>query len=298
MPEVEDLPDLMLIRRGRSLSVAALLWSSRSIAGTVSVKKMPGVTVEIIPMFSDNYAYVVIDKETREAAIVDPGEGHPVVLRVKEMEAQGLCRLTQLWCTHKHGDHCGGNEAFKLAFPSLQLIGTKHEPIPALTQGVTEGDAFSLGSTPVRTIFVPCHTAGHVAFVVGSGEDTMLFPGDTLFVGGCGRFFEGTGSQMLANMDRFAKELPPQTRVYPAHEYTESNYKFLANLDPEGCGAAYEEVKAKRSNGLVTVPTTIEKELATNLFMKCREARVQALVGTSGDPEATMNALRQRKNNF
>jgi hydroxyacylglutathione hydrolase len=276
----------------------ALLCSSRSVAGAIGFKNIMPVTVEVIPMFSDNYAYVVIDKESKQAAVVDPGEGQPVITRVKEMEVQGLCRLTQLWCTHKHSDHAGGNEAFKAAFPSLLVIGTQHEPIPALTQGVTEGSSFTLGSTHVRVFSVPCHTAGHVAFVVGSGEETHLFPGDTLFVGGCGRFFEGTGENMLKNMDRFEQELNPQTLVYPAHEYTESNYKFLANLDPEGCGAAYEEVKEKRRQGLYTVPTTIEKELSTNLFMKCREARVQALVGTSGDPEATMNALRQRKNNF
>ena len=259
------------------------------------------VEVVALPMWSDNYAYVVIDKETRFAAVVDPGEGRAVALKIKdELQAAGRCELKQLWCTHKHDDHSGGNAAFKDVFPDIEIIGTQYESVPALTRGVGEGDEFQLGQSRVHVLYVPCHTAGHVAFLVsGANEQSgqVLFPGDTLFVGGCGRFFEGTGLEMLKNMDRFA-QLPADTLVYPAHEYTESNLKFLASVDPVGSGAVYAQVKEKRSRGLVTVPTTIGAELGYNLFIKTREERVQALVGTTGDPEATMNKLRSMKNSF
>jgi len=256
----------------------------------------PSVEIVVVPMWSDNYAYLVIDKETRHASVVDPGEGACVIQKVKELEQEGVCSLKQLWCTHKHDDHAGGNAAFKAAFPSIEVIGTKYEALPALDRSVGEGESFTLGKSTVSVWYVPCHTAGHIAFLVTSGRN-VLFPGDTLFVGGCGRFFEGTGAEMQANMERFAT-LPPETLVYPAHEYTESNLKFLNSIDPEGCGAVYAEVQAKRANGEITVPTVISKELQYNLFIKTRETRVQLLVGTAGDPVATISKLREMKNSY
>jgi len=283
-----------------SLSRSLSAGSARSIAGTSTSKvgAMAETSVDVItlPMWKDNYAYVVIDKATKQAAVVDPGEGPPVAQKILELQAAGGWRLTQLWCTHKHDDHAGGNAAFKATFPALEVIGTQHEPVPALTRGVGEGDSFTLGESSVAVMYVPCHTAGHVAFVVTSGRQ-VLFPGDTLFVGGCGRFFEGTGADMLKNMDRFAA-LPSDCLVYPAHEYTESNLKFLASVDPEGSETVYADVRERRARGVFTVPTTIGAELTYNLFIKTREERVQTLVGTPGDAEACMNKLRAMKNTF
>lgn len=254
------------------------------------------VSVEILPMWTDNYAYLVIDAASKHSAIVDPGEGDRIVQIVKDMESNGLCTLKQLWCTHKHADHAGGNDEFKRAFPDLEIIGTQYEHIPALTKGVGEDSQFNLGDSLIKVMYVPCHTAGHVAFLV-DGFQKVLFPGDTLFVGGCGRFFEGTGAEMLTNMDRFA-QLPKETLVYPAHEYTESNLKFLNSISPNLCGGRYREVTEMRKQGTVTVPTTIGKELEYNLFMKCHESHVQTVVGTVGDAVATMNQLRDMKNKF
>jgi hydroxyacylglutathione hydrolase len=254
------------------------------------------VDIEIIPMWTDNYAYVVIDKESRFAAVVDPGEGDAVVKRVKEMEAAGICQLKQIWCTHKHDDHAGGNAIIASEFPGLDVIGTQYEPVPAITRAVGEGSEFVLGKTSVKVIYVPCHTSGHIAFIVTSGRN-ILFPGDTLFVGGVGRFFEGTGAEMQVNMDRF-RELPAETLVYPAHEYTESNLRFLASVDPLVCSSVLAEVQEKRSKGEFTVPTEIGKEVNYNLFMKTREARVQNLIGITDDPVATMTKLREMKNSF
>ena len=121
--------------------------------------------------------------------------------------------------------------------------------------------------------------------------------GDTLFVGGCGRFFEGTPAQMLNNMDKFAT-LPDDTLVCCAHEYTESNFKFLASIDAARCGARYEEIRALRAGFEPTVPSTIGDEKRYNLFMNCREESVQSSVDCAGSPENTMARLRELKNSF
>lgn len=253
------------------------------------------VEVQLVPMFSDNYCSIVIDASTRFAAVVDPGDAPPVIARVKQLQAEGVLTLKQLWATHKHADHVGGNEAFRAHFPDLEIIGTRYEACPSLTRGVGEGDTFTLGASTVSVFHVPCHTKGHVAFSLPGA----LFPGDTLFVGGCGRFFEGDGADMLRNMDTFGA-LPPSTLVYPAHEYTESNCKFLASIDPELCGPVYEKVQVIRRAGQPTIPTTIGAELSYNLFMKSRDPRVQALVGVKGSGEdaavETMTKLREMKN--
>lgn len=247
-----------------------------------------------IPMWSDNYCYVLVDRVTKAAAIVDPGEPNAVVIGLEKID----CKVEQVFCTHKHDDHANGNEHLKGLFPDLRIMTTKHEPIPAATDLLTEGDEFTLGSLSVRVLYVPCHTAGHIAFVVsGSSGSSILCSGDTLFVGGCGRFFEGTAAQMLANMDKFAA-LPDDTLVCCAHEYTESNFKFLASVDPERCGAQYELIKSIRAGFEPTVPSTIGDEKRYNLFMNCRDESVQSAVGCLGSPEQTMATLRERKNNF
>ena len=162
-----------------------------------SSSSQSSVEVILVPMFTDNYGYIVIDKASKKGAVVDPGDPAPVLAKVKQLEAEGKMTLSQLWCTHKHGDHTGGNEAFKAAFGHLEVLGTQYESVPALTRGVGEGSEFTLGESSVKVLHVPCHTTGHVAFLVTSGGTPALFPGDTLFMGGCGRFFEGDGRDML-----------------------------------------------------------------------------------------------------
>jgi hydroxyacylglutathione hydrolase len=155
----------------------------------------------------------------------------------------------------------------------------------------------------IHVMHTPCHTKGHVAYVLLDAEDEkqagLLFPGDTLFVGGCGRFFEGSASDMLHNMNRFA-QLHPQTAIFCAHEYTESNYKFLVSVDKALCSGRYEEVLHLRKQAIPepTVPSTIAQELETNLFMRCHEKKLQLAMGAVDDPVKTMAMLRGRKNVF
>ncbi len=250
--------------------------------------------VFLIPMFSDNYGHLLVDRSTKKAALIDPADCDPVIRAVASM---GL-DVEMVLITHKHSDHCGGNEGIKRAYPSVRILGTGYEKIPGATELVHEGDNISLGGLQISVIHTPCHTKGHVGYfvtpAVGDGAP-ILFPGDTLFVGGCGRFFEGTANDMLKNMDKFAK-LPPETQVFCAHDYTESNLKFLASVDPE-CGKVLEDVQNTRGKGLPTVPSTIGKELEYNLFMKTRDPRVQQLVGADS-AEETMARLREMKNTF
>ena len=252
--------------------------------------------VYLVPMFSDNYGHILVDKSTNQAALIDPAECEPVLKTCSELGLDVKMALI----THKHNDHCGGNEGVKRAIPGVRIIGTGYERIPGATESVREGDTIELGNLIISVISVPCHTTGHVAYFVQSKTEAdkspILFPGDTLFVGGCGRFFEGTASDMLKNMDKLSS-LPPTTAVYCAHEYTTSNLKFLASVDPTGCEKVLQAVLAKREEGLPTVPSTIGNELSYNLFMKTRDPRVQALVGKSS-AEETMATLREMKNKF
>jgi hydroxyacylglutathione hydrolase len=234
----------------------------------------------------------------RNFIFTDPGEPVAALAGLETID----CSVDMLLCTHKHDDHAGGNVAFANKYPGLPVISTKHEPIPAATQLVDEGDELSLGNLHIKVMYVPCHTAGHVAFVIsGKGEHSSLASilccGDTLFVGGCGRFFEGTADQMLNNMDRFA-QLRPDTLVCCAHEYTESNFRFLRSVDAGRCDERYNEIVSIRSNGEPTVPSTIENEIKYNLFMNCREESVQQAVGCPDSPVETMARLRDMKNSF
>jgi hydroxyacylglutathione hydrolase len=288
---------------------AARLFSTRSFGMTTTVThslgKSPssGIDITIVPMFDDNYGYIIVDKATNQAAVVDPADSAPMFSVLQSLPD---IELKQLWATHKHDDHVGGNVAFKKQYPSLEVIGTGYEHVPELTQPVKDGDVFTMGSLSIRVLHVPCHTTGHVAFYVEdeAKEARVVCTGDTLFVGGVGKFFEGTAEEMLVNMNRLSA-LPDDTVVCCAHEYTQSNLKFLQSIDPEICGAIYEEVVEKRKNGIFTVPTSIGKEKEYNCFIKCNDERIQQLTSKAlgdssiiGHPNLVMKALREMKNNF
>jgi hydroxyacylglutathione hydrolase len=256
-----------------------------------------GGKVHFFTMFQDNFGYLITDGKSNRAATVDPGDGEAVLDWAQQL---GL-ELTTVICTHKHSDHVGGNLYLKSAIPSLEIIGPKYEEIPGLTRAVEDGETFTFESLKFNTLYVPCHTAGHVAYFVEElghegKQPGVLFSGDTLFVGGCGRFFEGTPEEMQANMERLST-LPPETLVFCAHEYTQSNYRFLAHIDEESCGEKYEEIVSLRSRNLPTVPSTIDSEMRFNLFMKCHDPKLQSILGTSTAVD-TMRQLRELKNQF
>lgn len=220
-----------------------------------------------IPVLSDNYVWLVHEPVSGDTTVIDPSIADPVL----EAAAARGWTIGQIWNTHWHPDHTGGNEAIKAA-TGCRITGPAAEAdrIPTLDRLVGEGDSVALGDISFTVMEVPAHTAGHIAYY--SDAARALFCGDTLFAMGCGRLFEGTAAQMFDAMQRFLV-LPPDTSVYCAHEYTLSNAHFAVTVEPDNEALAdrYAAVKAARDKGEATVPTTIALELATNPFMRAND---------------------------
>ena len=218
--------------------------------------------VVAVPAFADNYLWLVHDEASAETAVVDPGDAAPVLA---EAERRGW-RVTQIWNTHWHPDHTGGNLAIKEA-TGARISGPGAESIPGRDVALREGDTVRLGEHGGRVIEVPGHTLGHIALIFD--DERIAFVGDTLFAMGCGRLFEGTPQQMYRSLGRLAG-LPDDTRLFCAHEYTLSNARFAAHADPGNRAIAdrLNEVARLRDEGQITVPTTVARERETNPFVR------------------------------
>ncbi len=221
-----------------------------------------------IPVLSDNYVWLVHEPLSGETVVVDPAVAAPVLAAAEE---RGWT-ISQIWNTHWHPDHTGGNAEIAAATGCL-ITGpaAEEERIPTLNRKVTGGESVAIGGLRADVIDVPAHTAGHIAYHLPDAK--AVFVGDTLFAMGCGRLFEGTAEQMFDNMQRLA-QLPPETAVYCAHEYTLSNGRFALVAEPDNAAIAARmaHVEAARARGDATVPTTIAEELATNPFMRAKTA--------------------------
>ena len=223
-----------------------------------------GLEIVRIPVLSDNYIWLAHEPESGETVVVDPAVAEPVL---EEAGRRGW-RIGQIWNTHWHPDHTGGNATIKEATgATVTAPAAEAGRIPTMDRGVAEGDRVTLGPIEARVLEVPAHTAGHIAYHLPS--EAVIFVGDTLFAMGCGRLFEGSAGQMHANLQRLAA-LPPETKAYCAHEYTLSNGRFAVTVEPDNSELARRmtEVEAARAAGEATVPTTIALELATNPFMR------------------------------
>ncbi|PBN42245.1 hydroxyacylglutathione hydrolase [Sphingobium sp. D43FB] len=220
-----------------------------------------------IPVLSDNYVWLLHDPKSQETVVIDPAVAEPVL---KAAAARGWT-IGQIWNTHWHGDHVGGNAAIKAATGCI-ITGpaAEAEKIATLDRLVGEGDSVRIGDHVATVMAVPAHTAGHIAYHLA--DDRMAFVGDTLFAMGCGRLFEGTAAQMFANLQRLA-DLPEDTAVYCAHEYTLSNGRFALTVEPDNAALVERvaAVEALRARDEATVPTTIGLERATNIFMRARD---------------------------
>jgi len=219
-----------------------------------------------IAALSDNYIWLVHDPDSGETMVVDPAEADPVLAEAKR---RGWT-ITAIWNTHWHPDHTGGNAAIKQATGAPVIApAAEAAKIPTADRLVAEGDTVKLGSHVATVLETPAHTAGHITYHFA--DDAVAFTGDTLFAMGCGRLFEGSAAQMYANMQRLA-DLPPETSVYCAHEYTLSNalYARVAEPDNQAIADRLRAVEKMRERGEATVPTTIAMERATNPFMRAQ----------------------------
>jgi len=256
--------------------------------------------VEPIACLKDNYAYLVVCDETREATIVDPSEGPPVIAAV---ERAGV-KLVAIWNTHHHFDHVGGNEAVADRFGVRDVCGHASDKgrIPRQTRFLETGDTVVVGKLTAQITHVPGHTLGAIAYVAkAAGAPPAVFTGDTLFLAGCGRLFEGTPAQMQTSMAFFAG-LPGETRVFCGHEYTQSNLRFAAHVEPsnDDVTTAAKSAEATRGEGSPTVPGSIAHELATNPFMRVRSVEIRRTLGIAADASDAdaLGAIRSAKDSF
>lgn len=225
-------------------------------------------SVEPIRAFSDNYIWALPDRPSGRAVVVDPGDATPVL----DWLAREQLTLAGILITHHHPDHTGGIERL-LAHATVPVYGPRGEHIPHRSVALAEGDWVKLEAPALefQVLEIPGHTAGHIAYY-GHG---LLFCGDTLFAGGCGRLFEGTPEQMYGSLGKLAA-LPSDTQVYCAHEYTEANLRFAARVEPDNQALRrrMKAARALRAEDRPTVPSTLAEEQATNPFLRVNEPAV------------------------
>jgi hydroxyacylglutathione hydrolase len=253
------------------------------------------MTLEIVrvPALSDNYIWLVHEPGSGETMVVDPAEAAPVLAAA---DSRGW-RITQIWNTHWHPDHTGGNAAIKAA-TGCEVFAPAAEvaKIAGVDRPVSGGDTIRIGAWRAEVIDVGGHTNGHVAYHLP--EAGLAFVGDSLFALGCGRMFEGTAPQFWASLSRL-KALPPETLLYCAHEYTQSNARFALHADPDNAAlrAYADDVDRKRAAGIPTVPTRLDRELAANPFLRADTDEMRTRWGGS-EPSETFAALRAAKDAF
>ena len=251
------------------------------------------IDVRQFPCLSDNYGYLVRDRETGACTAIDTPDADAIA---RELDTAGWT-LTHILNTHHHPDHAGGNLALKERF-GVTIIGPAHETIPGRDVSVGEGDVVQLGESRATVIDTPGHTAGHVVYWFA--DDNVAFVGDTLFALGCGRLFEGTPAQMWASLSKLAA-LPDDAVVYCAHEYTQANARFAVTVDPENSALSKrsDEIDAMRARGEATVPTTIGLEKATNPFLRAADPGLRAAVAMDAAADVDVFAeVRRRKDAF
>ncbi len=253
------------------------------------------MVIEVIPCLNDNYSYLIKDNQSNTVAIIDPSEFSPCDKKIN----QKYKKLDFILNTHHHFDHIGGNAELKDKYGSKVLGFEKDQKrIPEIDILLKEGQQFKIGNLNFKTIFVPGHTSGHVAFYFE--REKVIFTGDTLFSLGCGRVFEGTYQQMFNSLNKI-KSLPGDTKIYCGHEYTKDNLKFCMRFNPNN---KYLKDKKKFLEGRIkekkpTIPSTIKDEIQTNIFLRYDDPDVKDALNSKKASELEIfSKLRDLKDNF
>ena len=289
---------------------ATVGWSScvfaRRFTVAAVVQSIPKIMkIHPVPVRDDNYAYILQSSTDGSAVFVDPYD-IPAVEKAAQKLGIHKDQVVGLLTTHHHHDHSGGNQAFSTAYPGKPIYGGS-DKIPALTNMVRDGDQLNnlLNGVEIKCLSTPCHTQDHICYFVtdiNNPSTHAVFTGDTLFISGAGRFFEGSPQQMLVAMDKLSA-LPDTTLVYCGHEYTKSNVGFSAAILPPSETAISNlitDLKQHRNNGVTTGIYTIKDERHHNPFMRTRDPQVQQVAQQHGantaDPVEVMRVLRELKN--
>ncbi|WP_036484780.1 hydroxyacylglutathione hydrolase [Myxosarcina sp. GI1] len=255
--------------------------------------------IKRIPVLSDNYIFVLYNPQEKIAAVVDPAVAEPVLDFLKSLDLE----LVKIFNTHHHSDHVGGNRKLKQKFPDLCVYGGAEDRgrIPHQEVFLNEGDTVEFLGRIGQVFFVPGHTYAHIAYYfppTNDGETGELFCGDTIFAGGCGRLFEGTPAQMVNSIGKL-RELPDNTRIWCAHEYTLKNLKFALTVDENNSElqTRFEQVKQERSKGIATVPSLLGLEKQTNPFLRW-DAPALKTVAKMDEPARVFGRIRGMKDRF
>ena len=253
------------------------------------------MNIEVIPCLNDNYSYLINDKQTNTVAIIDPSEFSPCDKKISKKYG----KLDYILNTHHHFDHVGGNAELKKKYGS-KIFGFESDKkrIPEIDVLLKDSQKFKIGNLDFKTLFIPGHTSGHIAFYCE--KEKVIFTGDTLFSLGCGRIFEGTYQQMFTSLNKI-KSLPGDTRVYCGHEYTKNNLGFCLKFNPNNNLLKNREkvIEAKIKNGKPTVPSTIKEEIQTNIFLRYDDHDIKDTLNLKNASDLEIfTKLRDLKDNF
>jgi len=250
--------------------------------------------VEIIPCLSDNFSYLIHDKESDMVSIVDPAEYKACDNVIKKYK-----KLDYILNTHHHADHVDGNLELKKKYNSKVLgFELDKDRIPGIDILLKENQKHKIGKLEFEVIFIPGHTKGHVGFFFF--KEKVVFTGDTLFSLGCGRVFEGTHEEMFNSLNKI-KKLPPDTKIYCGHEYTKSNLNFCLKYDSKNTFLKEREIEIQKklSSNQPTIPTTLGQEIKTNIFLRCNVPQIKHNLGLKDSSEAKVfSKLRDLKDSF
>lgn len=248
-----------------------------------------------VPIFNDNYSYIIQDTESQQTAVIDPGDAQPILAALTQHDWP----LHYILNTHHHADHVGGNSALQQA-TGCQIATSRidQQRILGSSIALSATKPFMLGNTALHIIETPGHTLGHIVYY--QAETHALFTGDTLFGLGCGRLFEGSAEQLWQSLQTLS-QLPPETHIYCAHEYTQNNGCFALTIEPENIALQQrmQRVNQQRHNQQPTVPSTLRDELATNPFLRTTNPNLQKQLGLVNHSSlAIFTQLRRLKDHF
>ena len=253
--------------------------------------------MKVIPIkcLTDNYAYIINDNISKIVAVVDPSEASPIISFLKEKKL----KLNYILNTHHHYDHIGGNVELKKKYQAkvVGFAGDNHR-IPGIDITLKDNEKWTFGNSAVKILHIPGHTLGHICFFFE--KEKLAFTGDTLFSLGCGRIFEGDHKQMLLSLNKI-KKLPKKTQIYCGHEYTYKNAEFCMKYDINNVDLKkkFDVIKKLRSENLPTVPTSLEDELKSNIFLRCDENDLQIKLNMKNQEDfKVFKKVRDLKDSF